>query len=242
MAGIQDSLAMGKRANNPSTGQSIANAAERQAQAAQSAIGFVANTVTDANAAAILLIDNMLIELYLVFAWLEEFGYDINQFAVLTNAFHLIKYSLAEVGPLATINAVEALHGFWLHNKAFPDGPSHEKCFKDAGLEALSKECFRTVQDAIAMSMIFYPDTYQEILGMDLDIAMMSRLQHSYFIQKRYLRGVGEKLLLLGELPSNAIGKRSVQRREEAAEIKAAEIKAEQMETWPLRSKQPRKL
>jgi hypothetical protein len=208
---------------------SIDNAAERKAQAAQSALGLVANIVGDVNVEAILLIERMLMELYLVFAWLDELGFDRNQFAVLTYAFQQIKYFLTEVGPLATINAVEALHSFWLHNKAFPDGPSHEQYFKTAGLDALAKECFRTMQDAIAMSTIFYPETYQQILGMGLDPVLMSKLQHSHFIKKRYLRDVAEKLLQLCELPANALTKRSsayAAAGETAAEIKKAAAEA----------------
>jgi hypothetical protein len=146
-------LAMGKSGTkNKPTGNKGANAAERKAEAAQSALGIVAKNISAANADAILLIDRMLCELYMIHEWLEEFGFDSNQFVVLTDAFQQIKYFLTEVGPLATISAVEALHRFWLHNKAFPEGLSHEQYFTAAGLEALAKECFRTVQDAIAMS------------------------------------------------------------------------------------------
>lgn len=211
---------------------SIDNAAERKAQAAQSALGLVANCTGDVNVEAILLIDRMLMELYLVFAWLDESGFDRNQFAVLTNALTQIKYFLTEVGPLATINAVEALHSIWVHNKAFPDGPSHEQYFNAAGLDALAKECFRTVQDAIAMSTIFYPETYQQILDMGLDTMLRSKLKHSHFIQKRYLRDVAEKVLQLCELPTNALAKRSSACKKTAAattnaaaEETAAEIK-----------------
>jgi hypothetical protein len=55
-----------------------------------------------------MLVERMLCELYMIYAWLEDSGFDSNQFVVVTAAFQQIKYFLTEVGPLATISAVEA--------------------------------------------------------------------------------------------------------------------------------------
>jgi hypothetical protein len=196
-------MAKKKRQNkrNEQTGNAEANAAERKALAVQSANEVVAKNVDAASEDTILLIDRMLYELYTMYAWLEDSGFDNNQFVVVTAAFEQIKCFLMEVGPLATISAVEALHRFWLHDKAFPEGLSHEQYFAAAGLEEVAKECFRTMQDAIAMSTIFYPEVYQQILDMGLDPSLMSRLSHSHHIMKRYLRYMAEHLLLLSEAP-----------------------------------------
>jgi hypothetical protein len=208
--------------NKPPTGNADATAAERQAEAVQSANEVVAKNVSAASDDAILLIERMLCELYMIYAWLEDSGFDSNQFVVVTAAFQQIKYFLTEMGPLATISAVEALHRFWLHDKAFPEGLSHEQYFAAAGLEALSKECFRTMQDAIAMSTIFYPEVYQQILDMGLDLLLMSRLSHSHHIMKRYLRCMAEHLLLLSEAPPNVEARRMTRSAEFKAEIKKA--------------------
>ena len=207
---------------NAPTGNAEGNAAERKALAVQSANEVVAKNVSAASDDAILLIERMLGELYMIYPWLEDSGFDSNQFAVVTDAFQQIKYFLTEVGPLATISAVEALHRFWLHDKAFPEGLSHEQYFKAAGLEALAKECFRTVQDAIAMSTIFYPEVYQQILDMGLDFSLMSKLSHAHHIMKRYLRCMAEHLLLLSEAPPNLVAKRMAKAFEYHAEKKAA--------------------
>ena len=194
---------------NAPTGNAEGNAAERKALAVQSANEVVAKNASAASDDAILLIERMLGELCMLYPWLEESGFDSNQFAVVTDAFQQIKYFLTEVGPLATISAVEALHRFWLHDKAFPEGLSHEQYFTAAGLEALAKECFRTMQDAIAMSTIFYPEVYQQILDMGLDYSLMSRLSHSHHIMKRYLRCMAQHLLLLSEAPPTVVAKRN---------------------------------
>jgi hypothetical protein len=210
------------KTNRPPTGNADATAAERQAEAVQSANEVVAKNVSAASDDAILLIERMLCELYMSYAWLEDSGFDSNQFVVVTAAFQQIKYFLTEMGPLATISAVEALHRFWLHDKAFPEGLSHEQYFAAAGLEALSKECFRTMQDAIAMSTIFYPEVYQQILDMGLDLRLMSRLSHSHHIMKRYLQCMAEHLLLLSEAPPNVEARRMFRKAEVKAEIKKA--------------------
>jgi hypothetical protein len=209
----------------PPTGNADANAAERQALAVQSANEVLAKNVLAACDDAILLIERMLCELYMIYAWLEDSGFDSNQFVVVTAAFQQIKYFLTEVGPLATISAVEALHRFWLHDKAFPEGLSHEQYFTAAGLGALAKECFRTMQDAIAMSTIFYPEVYQQILDMGLCLSLMSRLSHSHHIMKRYLRCMAEHLLLLSEAPPTVVTKR-ITRTAEFNELKAEIRKA----------------
>ena len=211
----------GLKKNTP-TGNAEGNAAERKALAVQSANEVVAKNVSAASDDAILLIERMLGELYMIYPWLEASGFDSNQFAVVTDAFQEIKYFLTEVGPLATISAVEALHRFWLHDKAFPQGLSHEQYFKAVGLEALAKECFRTMQDAIAMSTIFYPEVYQQILDMGLDFSLMSKLSHAHHIMKRYLRFMAEHLLLLSEAPPNLVAKRIIKTAEFHAEKKAA--------------------
>ena len=211
----------GLKKNTP-TGNAEGNAAERKALAVQSANEVVAKNASAASDDAILLIERMLGELYMIYPWLEDSGFDSNQFAVVTDAFQQIKYFLTEVGPLATISAVEALHRFWLHDKAFPEGLSHEQYFKAAGLEALAKECFRTMQDAIAMSTIFYPEVYQQILDMGLDFSLMSKLSHAHHIMKRYLRCMAEHLLLLSEAPPNLVAKRITKTAEFHAEKKAA--------------------
>lgn len=211
-----------KKTKSAPTGNAGANAAERQAQAVQSANEVVAKNVSAASDDAILLIERMLCELYMIYAWLEDSGFDSNQFFVVTTAFQEIKYFLTEVGPLATISAVEALHRFWLHDKAFPEGLTHDQYFTAAGLEALAKECFRTMQDAIAMSTIFYPEVYQQILDMGLDLSLMSRLSHSHHIMKRYLRCMAEHLLLLSEAPPTVVIKKMIRTAEYKAEIKKA--------------------
>jgi hypothetical protein len=207
---------------NAPTGNAEGNAAERKALAVQSANEVVAKNASAASDDAILLIDRMLCELYMIYAWLEESGFDSNQFVVVTAAFQQIKYFLTEGGPLATISAVEALHRFWLHDKAFPEGLSHEQYFTAAGLEALAKECFRTMQDAIAMSTIFYPEVYQQILDMGLDYSLMSRLSQSHHIMKRYLRCMAQHLLLLSEAPPTVVAKKITRHAEFKAEIKKA--------------------
>ncbi len=207
---------------NAPTCNAEANAAERKALAVQSANEVVAKNASAASDDAILLIERMLGELCMLYPWLEDSGFDSNQFAVVTDAFQQIKYFLTEVGPLATISAVEALHRFWLHDKAFPEGLSHEQYFKAAGLEALAKECFRTMQDAIAMNTIFYPEVYQQLFDLGLDFSLMGRLSHAHHFMKRCLRCMAEHLLLLSEAPPNLVAKRMAKAAEYHAEKKAA--------------------
>jgi hypothetical protein len=194
-----------KKKGKQPTGRSSENASERKAWASESAVSFVASAVSDANTIAIQCIDTMLMEMYRVFAWLVDNGFDREQFAVLMNCFAQLKWCLLEVGPSRTIQAVEALHGFWLHDGAV----AHEQYFMAAGLEELAKECFRVIQDAIAMSTILFPEIYQHIIDMGVEVRLMSRLHHAHFIMKRYLRDVGEKLLQMSEVPINCVEKKA---------------------------------
>jgi hypothetical protein len=194
-----------KDGNHPSK-----NSLERKAWASESAVSFVTGAVMEANTIAVQCIERMLMEMYLVVAWLEENGFDREQFAVSTHCFAQLKYCLSEVGPCTTINAVEALHGFWLH------GGAHEQYwpqyFMAAGLEELAKECFRVIQDAIAMRTILFPETFQQIIDMGIGVDLMSKLRHAHFIAKRHVGGVGERLSQMGELPANSVTKKAMQK------------------------------
>jgi hypothetical protein len=87
----------------------------------------------------------------------------------------------------------------------------HEQYFNAAGIGELFKTTLIVIQDAIAMSMIRDgPEIFQRVMGMDIDLDTKSRLKHSYFIMKRYLRDVGQHLLLIGrerELDGEAVGR-----------------------------------
>jgi hypothetical protein len=48
------------------------------------------------------------------------------------------------------------------------------------------------------MSMICDPQTYQQVMDMNIALDTRSKLRHSYFIMKRYLRDVAEHLLVIG--------------------------------------------
>jgi hypothetical protein len=203
--------AMPSRKNKkPPSGKSLENAAERKAWASESAVSFVTGAVMDANTIAVQCIERMLMEMYLVFSWLVENGYSRDRFAMSTHGFAQLKYCLSAVTPSQTIAAVEALHGFWLHDGAL----THD--FMAAGLQDVAKEVFRTVYDAIAMSTILFPETYQHIFDMGIEVELLSRLQHAHFIAKRYLCGVGEVLAQMGEVPVNCVTKKQLKKADEA--------------------------
>jgi hypothetical protein len=48
------------------------------------------------------------------------------------------------------------------------------------------------------MSMIRDPQTFQQVMDLNIALDTRSKLRHSYFIMKRYLRGVAEHLLVIG--------------------------------------------
>mgnify|MGYP000503274902 CR=1 FL=1 len=99
-----------------------------------------------------------------------------------------MKYCMRLTGTLA-ICAAEALAKC-----------THERYFDAAGCGELFRDCIRVIQDAIAFNMIRDgPEIFQRVMEMDIDVNMRSRLKHSYYIMKRYLRDVGQHLLLIGK-------------------------------------------
>jgi hypothetical protein len=202
-----------KKGKNPPSGKGLENAAERKAWASESAISFVSAAVMDANTIAVQCIERMLMEMYLVFSWLSENGYSQDQFAMFAAGFGQLKYSLSAVTPDQTIAAVEALRGFWTSpNQTI----AAVDFFMAAGLQDVAQETFRTVLDAIAMSTILFPETYQIIIDMGIEVDLQSRLQHAHFIAKRYLCGVGEVLAEMGEVPVNCVTKKQLKKADEA--------------------------
>jgi hypothetical protein len=199
-----------KKGKNPPSGKSLENAAERKASATESAINFVTAAVMDANTIAVQCIERMLMDMYLVFTWLCENGYCRDQFAMFAHGFGQLKYCLSAVTPNQTIAAVEALRGFWTSPNQTIAAVEY---FMAAGLQDVAKETFRTVLDAIAMSTILFPETYQIIIDMDIEVDLLSRLQHAHFIAKRYLCGVGEVLAEMGEVPVNCVTKKQLKKK-----------------------------
>jgi hypothetical protein len=189
---------MGSKKNkHHPTPKSTTNALQRKADAWKGAQDFATSSFEDVIACAVNSIDTLLMQLSIFAPCLHALGFSNEHLAVSTHCFQRIKYCLGLQGPEAA-TAAEALNAFWKQD-AFPDELTHMQYFIAAGLEDLCKDCLRTIQDAIAMSMILHPETFQHVMDdMGISIDCKSKLQHSYFIMKRYLRDVGQHLLSLG--------------------------------------------
>jgi hypothetical protein len=48
------------------------------------------------------------------------------------------------------------------------------------------------------MSMIFYPESFQQVMDMDIDAKLRSKLKHAHCIMQRYMRDVGVHLQVMG--------------------------------------------
>jgi hypothetical protein len=188
---------MAKKSKNSTSVNSTACKAQRKARASEIADDFVASTLDDVNVAAIQVIDEYLMQLCLSAPTLDSQGISSEYFAVSTTCFNNLRYCLSLQGHTA-VRTARALEAFWTQD-AFPDTFSHEQYVVVAGQEELWKDCQRTVQDAIAMNMIIYPEMFEQVMGMmGLDITIRSRLLHAYHIQKRYFRDVGASLVNIG--------------------------------------------
>jgi len=82
----------------------------------------------------------------------------------------------------------------------------HANYCKRVGLEELFRTCSRTVQDAVAMNMITDPQAFNDIMNLQIEVNVRSRLRHAYFIQKRLLKDIGQQLVIMGSESENAEG------------------------------------
>jgi hypothetical protein len=170
------------------TSKAAVNSAERKAAAQQSADGIVDSTGVDVQVVAIECIDEMLAEMSVLLSPLQTMGMlePIKEHIAAFAGLQHIQYCLRLTGPLAIV-VTEAL-----------DKCTHEQYFHNAGLGALYKNCLRVIQDFIAMCMIRDPETFDKVMDMSIEINTRSKLRHSHFIMKRYLRDVGQHLLRIG--------------------------------------------
>jgi hypothetical protein len=184
------------------TAASVANHAERKARALESAVGYIADILDDVNAVATGIIDNMMNHLVFIGCGEEHLG-----------VWQHIKYCLALEGPSATSSA-KALSEVW-RPTAFPDQLTHEGYLRAAGLEEQCKDCIRTIQDAIAMNMILYPDTFQLVMDLGMEVAVTSKLRHAYLIMKRHIADVGAHLISIGGGHPEQAGSTSIEATED---------------------------
>jgi hypothetical protein len=184
---------MGKKKSGNPSAKRDAIQAERKARAAESAVGFTSGTCDDVQADAIRCIDELLMQLSLVFPCLQSMGFGSDHLAVSTHCFQHIKYCLGLLGSSAS-NVAEALGEFWRQD-AFPDNLTHKQYLEAAGLQELCKDCLRTIQDAVAMKMLLYPESFQVVMDMEIHFNLKEKLVHAHFIMKRYVRDVAQHLL-----------------------------------------------
>jgi hypothetical protein len=191
-----------KKKNNSATGffKSATNAAARKARASVSAVGFVSSTCEDVQADAIESIDQLWLamQMWLSLAFANEQWHmqqSMDQLSLSMQRLESIQVCLGLQGSSA-VNTVEALERFWL---LFPN-LKYEEFFRSVGLDEQCKDCFRTIQDAVAMKMILYPETFQIVMDMPIQPNLRSKLKHSYFIMKRYIRDVAQNLLSMSSV------------------------------------------
>jgi len=136
--------------------------------------------------------------------------------------FQEIKYCLrAHEGPAAAA-ATEALDKIVMRKVDMND-TTHCQFFVAAGLGDMFKDTLVTIQDAIAMNMVKWPEAYQLIMNSrnmnHIDLNTRSKLQHSYRIQQRFLGDVGRHLLRM--LPEVADNKPKVAKAKATANVRA---------------------
>jgi hypothetical protein len=188
---------MTKKKKGSATGssKSATNAAARKARAAVSAVGFVSSTCEDVQADAIESIDQLWLAMHMLLslAWENpqmHMQQSMDQLSLSMQGLESIKICLGLEGSSA-VNTVQALERFLV---LFPN-LKYEEFFRSVGLDEQCKDCFRAVQDAVAMKMILFPETFQIVMDMPIHPNLCSKLKHSHCIMKRYVRDVAQILL-----------------------------------------------
>jgi hypothetical protein len=182
-----------KKQKSGASMKSASNAAERKARAWESASGFVGGSFKNAQVIAVQMIDEMLQVMAVILPGLVVVGIQaiVNEHLSSERCLKHLKYNLRVTGTLASCAAVAL--------DQLRQG-EHERYFNAAGIGELFRESLKVIQDAIALSMIRDgPEIFQRVMDMDIDLNTRSRLKHSYYIMKRYLRDVGQHLLLIGK-------------------------------------------
>ena len=172
--------------------------------------------------AAIFNIEELLFNLSNHFPYALALSHSSDNIVIAHTEFQDIKNSLrVQEGPAAPA-AAEALDKI-LKRKVGMDNTTHFQFFDAAGLGDMFKNTVVTIQDAIAMNMVQWPEAYQLIMkstNMDhIDLNTRSKLQHSYRIQQRFLGDVGRHLLRM--LPEVADNKPRVAKAKATANVRA---------------------
>jgi hypothetical protein len=183
--------------------QALANAAERSDRARRHAQTFVAQAYEDSKNMAKAMINELLVQLLGGVEFAMMAGHSIDHVQALRDCFQHIAYSLDLVGAGVAAIAAEALDV--LSTETCADGcTGHVAFVRQAGLEALFTNCVRTIQDAIGMCMIRDGDMRRVMDHEGISLNTKSRLRNAFFIQKRYLRDVGNHMMEFGaEVPSD---------------------------------------
>jgi hypothetical protein len=177
-------------------------AAERLDRTRSVAVRIIEETFEDLKVHATDSINELLVECTANFEWAVMKGHSSDHFHRAVQGFRHLQLCLNSLGYLAP-TAAEALDHIWFELSV--DGcVGHAAFFKDCGLEASFIDCMHVVNDTIAISMI-RDRTLQQVMEMEgIDHDTKSKLRHSYFIMKRFLRDVGQHLLeFAAELPSD---------------------------------------
>jgi hypothetical protein len=143
-------------------------------------------------------INELLDNLAIFFPFALATSHSPDHVAAADNVFKNIRHCLrVQEGPVA-LAAARALDEVGMITCI--DNATHEAFFEAAGLEEEFKHTMRTIQDAIAMSMLQYPETYEFVMEdmMHLTDNTRSRLKHAHVIQKRFLRHVAQHLSRTG--------------------------------------------
>jgi hypothetical protein len=121
-----------------------------------------------------------------------------DHFAVADMRFHGIRHLLDEQERPVAVVAAKALDE--ILKDTFMDNATHQQFFESFGLGEEFKDTMITIQDAIGMNMVLHPETHTQVMEdmHDLDLNTRSKLRHSYIIQKRFLRHVGQHILRIG--------------------------------------------
>jgi hypothetical protein len=182
--------------------RAVANAAHRLARARLAALQIIVDTFEDVKVTATDSIEELLVQFSENIEFAMRTGHSSDHVHRTVWSFRELQRCLNSQGFLAPM-AAEALDLIW--NEPCVDGCTGQaEYFKDCGLEASFTDCMHAAQDAIAMSMI-RDGTLQHVMDMQsITLEVKSKLRHSYFIMKRYLRDVSQHLSeFAAELPSD---------------------------------------